>query len=573
MESNEIIDRLPEHLKELIIDQPYNEYTFQDHAIWRYVMRQNLHHLPDIAHNSYLEGLEKTGVKTDFIPRMYGMNRILKEIGWAAVAVDGFIPPSAFMEFQAYNVLVIAADIRPINQIGYTPAPDIIHEAAGHAPIIADPDYSEYLVKFGEIGSKAFRSQKDMELYNAIRHLSILKADPYTEPEDIKNAQLEIQNIEKSDSESSELSQIRNLHWWSVEYGLIGDISNPKIYGAGLLSSISESYSCLKDNVKKLPYSINAAQTGFDITTKQPQLFVTPDFSHLTKVLEEFADNMAFRTGGLSAVNKAIDSMSTATCQLNTGIQISGTFTKVIEHKGNPVFLITSGPTSINIDNKQIRYQGTFHHKEGYSAIVDKIINIPEYDTLEEFAIKELRDELGKVELKFDSGITLCGTPIEYYHNKGHLILITFDNCTIFYNNKILYAPSNGPFEFAIGNEVVSAFPGPADSKAFNWHYPVIKEKTHKIEHDDKALILHEHYGTVRAMREDCFIGGSIEDIWNIIRTDYPDEWLILLEILEVLGRTKNEKLYGKVYDHLYELKKRAEFKKLIENGLAIINN
>ena len=79
---------------------------------------------------------------------MYGMNRILKEIGWAAVAVDGFIPPNAFMEFQAYKVLVIASDIRQLENIEYTPAPDIIHEAAGHAPIIANPDYAEYLTTF-----------------------------------------------------------------------------------------------------------------------------------------------------------------------------------------------------------------------------------------------------------------------------------------------------------------------------------------------------------------------------------------------------------------------------------------
>ena len=101
-----------------------------------------------------VEGLKKTGIEIENIPSMYGMNRILKEIGWAAVAVDGFIPPNAFMEFQAYNTLVIASDIRTIDHIEYTPAPDIIHEAAGHAPIIANPEYAEYLRYFGEIGSR-----------------------------------------------------------------------------------------------------------------------------------------------------------------------------------------------------------------------------------------------------------------------------------------------------------------------------------------------------------------------------------------------------------------------------------
>ena len=76
------------------------------------------------------------------------MNRILKEIGWAVVAVDGFIPPNAFMEFQTNNVLVIASDIRQLKHIEYTPAPDIIHEASGHAPIIANPDYADFLTSW-----------------------------------------------------------------------------------------------------------------------------------------------------------------------------------------------------------------------------------------------------------------------------------------------------------------------------------------------------------------------------------------------------------------------------------------
>src|SRR5437764_7399851 len=106
------------------------------------------------------------------------MNDILAKIGWGAVAVDGFIPPAAFMEFQAYKVLVIACDMRQIHHIEYTPAPDIVHEAAGHAPIIVDREYSNYLQRFGEVGARAMSSKKDFELYQAIRHLSNLKGQP-----------------------------------------------------------------------------------------------------------------------------------------------------------------------------------------------------------------------------------------------------------------------------------------------------------------------------------------------------------------------------------------------------------
>ena len=234
-ESNEILQKLPKHLKQFIKPQNYEDYSAIDQAVWRYVMRKNVDFLSTVAHSSYLEGLKQTGISIDGIPNMYGMNRILKDIGWAAVAVDGFIPPNAFMEFQAYNILVIASDIRQLEHIEYTPAPDIIHEGAGHAPIIANPEYAEYLRRFGEIGCKAISSAKDYELYEAVRYLSIIKEAPNSLEEDIASAEKKVEDLQQNMGAPSEMALIRNLHWWTVEYGLIGTVENPKIYGAGLL--------------------------------------------------------------------------------------------------------------------------------------------------------------------------------------------------------------------------------------------------------------------------------------------------------------------------------------------------
>ena len=141
-----------------------------------------------------------------------------------------------------------------LEHIEYTPAPDIIHEGAGHAPIIANPEYAEYLRRFGEIGCKAISSAKDYELYEAVRHLSIIKEAPNSNEEGIDAAEAKVEVLQKNMGEPSEMALIRNLHWWTVEYGLIGTIENPKIYGAGLLSSIGESAWCMTDEVKKLPY-------------------------------------------------------------------------------------------------------------------------------------------------------------------------------------------------------------------------------------------------------------------------------------------------------------------------------
>src|SRR3989440_3718214 len=324
--TNRAVQTLPKHLLQFAVDQRYEEYTSVDHAVWRFIMRQNIFFLKEYAHKVYFQGLLDTGISFERIPRIEEMNDILGRIDWGAVAVDGFIPPAAFMEFQAYKVLVIACDMRQIHHIEYTPAPDIVHEAAGHAPIIVDREYSNYLQRFGEVGAKAMSSRKDFELYEAIRHLSILKELPNSDPKEVAEATREVEFRQKNLGEPSEMALLSRLHWWTVEYGLIGTLSDPKIYGAGLLSSIGESVSCLEANVKKIPYSIEAKNQPFDITTRQPQLFVCRDFQHLGGVLEQFANSMAYRIGGLEGINKAIECNNIATCEYSSGLQVNGVF-------------------------------------------------------------------------------------------------------------------------------------------------------------------------------------------------------------------------------------------------------
>jgi len=574
---NEVLEKLPRHLMSLVIDQPYNEYTSQNHAVWRYVMRQNVKYLSKVAHGSYLEGLKKTGISINEIPHMYGMNRILKEIGWAAVAVDGFIPPAAFMEFQAYNVLVIAADIRPINQIEYTPAPDIIHEAAGHAPIIADPDYSEYLRKFGEIGSKAFSSATDYRQYEAIRHLSILKADPYTPQEKIRNAEIRLEKIESQLGEPSEMSLIRNLHWWTVEYGLIGDVRKPKIYGAGLLSSIGESYSCLKDDVIKLPYSIDAVHYNFDITTRQPQLFVTPDFEYLTEVLNQFANRMAIRRGGLYGINQAIGSENVATAVYSSGLQVSGIFSKVLTVCEEPVYLQTNSPTQLAFDHQELEDHSKKYHQHGFGSPIGhfKSSQIPP-ELLSESELADIGINQGnRCKIEFVSGITVDGFLKRILQKEGKNLLFTFSDCTVKLKDNILFEPSWGVYDMAVGQIITSVYSGPADADAYELSYPVPEEKTHKIKHDDKAKRLHSYYAEVRKIRESGLKPDDIEMVWKKIKVEYPDEWLLPLEILELAKKFANaDGLQAELSTYLInKIENEPHLSNLIGNGLNHLEN
>lgn len=574
-ESNPLIDRLPAHLKQFIKPQNYEEYTPINQAVWRYVMRKNVDYLSKVAHESYLDGLKKTGIDIDAIPSMYGMNRILKEIGWAAVAVDGFIPPNAFMEFQAYNVLVIASDIRQLEHIEYTPAPDIIHEGAGHAPIIANPEYAEYLRRFGEIGCKAISSARDYELYEAIRLLSILKEAEDTPEADIKKAEDQVDFLQNNMGEASEMARIRNLHWWTVEYGLIGTVDNPKIYGAGLLSSIGESEWCMTDKVKKIPYDISAADVSFDITKPQPQLFVTPDFAYLNMVLEEFANKMALRKGGLSGIKKLIESNALGTIELSTGLQISGVFTNVIENEGKPVYLQCSGKTALAYREKELVGHGTEYHAEGFGSPIGKLkgINL----AIEDMSPRDLAaydiHEGQRVTLEFDGDIKVSGEIITGTRNiQGKILTIKFKDCTVTHGGTVLFMPEWGIYDMAVGKEIVSAFSGPADVNSFDMINHVPSSQTIKQKKSPEREELETLYRNVRLIRENKPAEITLKEAFGAVSGNHPNDWLLTVEIAELANAQGNEDLLEKTLLHLENIKqKRPEVVHLITNGIELI--
>lgn len=574
IETNPLIERLPKHLKQFIKPQNYDEYTPINQAVWRYVMRKNVDYLSKVAHESYTEGLRKTGISIESIPSMYGMNRILKEIGWAAVAVDGFIPPNAFMEFQAYNVLVIASDIRQLENIEYTPAPDIIHEGAGHAPIIANPEYAEYLRRFGEIGCKAISSAHDYEVYEAVRALSILEEAEDTPEEELIKIRQKVDELQNKKVEPSEMAQIRNLHWWTVEYGLIGTVENPKIYGAGLLSSIGESEWCMTDQVKKLPYTIEAVNQSFDITKPQPQLFVTPDFAHLNMVLEQFANQMALRTGGLEGVKKLIDSKAVGTIELTTGLQISGVFSNVIEHKGKPIYVQTVGKTALSYREKELVGHSTEYHSEGFGSPVGKLLNIN--IAIEDMSPRDLQaydiHEGKRVVLEFEGGVKVDGEIITGTRNlRGEIILIQFKDCMVTYQDQVLFRPEWGIYDMAVGKKVISAFSGPADYNSFDMITHVPTTKTIKAKKTEERARLEKCYQEVRDFRENN-VDVDLNKVLELLKIDFPKDWLLTVEIIELATKQQLDELKENAMKHIQKVREnRPEVKHLIDYGLELI--
>ena len=538
IQKNEVLAKLPKHLLQFVKAQHYEDYSAIDQAVWRHVMHKNISYLPSVAHETYLEGLKKTGISTEHIPSMYGMNRILKDIGWAAVSVDGYIPTTTFLEFQAYNVLVIAQDIRRPEHIAYTPAPDIIHESAGHAPIIANPEYAEYLRRLGEIGCRAISSEKEHELYEAIRHLAAVKEAAISTDAIIDEAQERVDFVQNNMGEPSEMSKIKNLHWWTVEYGLIGTLENPKIYGAGLLSSIGESQSCLKPSVEKRWYDISAADQYFDITKPQPQLYVTPDFAHLSFVLEQFSNLMALRQGGANGIRQLIASKQLGTVTYNTGLQISGRFIELIVDEYNrPVYLKTEGTTALAYQQKELIGHGVHYHKHGFGSPIGKLKNINSpIENMSPYDLMAYKIREGEnTKLEFEGGIIVEGEVITGKRTiMGTIILISFKNCTVKHHNQVLFKPEWGVYDMAIGTTIVSAYAGAADADSFDLVYHQQAERTDNTNKSTKTLHLEKLYQEVRTMRESAEINEErMEEILAELNEKYPEDWLLRVEIEE----------------------------------------
>lgn len=544
-----VTDPIPEHLMPYVTEQNPNLYTAIDHASWRFIMHVSKAYFKDHAHQKYLDGLRETGISTERIPLISEMDSCLRRFGWRAVAVVGFIPPAIFLEFQSLGVLVIGCDMRQLDHLAYTPAPDIVHEAAGHAPIVADPEYRHYLRNYGEVARNAIFSKHDIDIYEAIRDLSDVKEDPKSTVEMIAASQARLDKALAESDHVSEAAQLSRMAWWTIEYGLIGNSKKRLIYGAGLLSSVSESYHCLSDQVAKLPLTVDCVDMGYDITRPQPQLYVTENFETLTRVLDEFADRMAFKRGGLEALEKAKQAAICTTTVLDSGLQISSTLASIKkDEKGNLAYLQYQGPSQLSFHDKELDGHGAKYHNLGFGTPIG-LIRLHDGRTVPASQITEkdlsaLGFKSGQSsQLTFTSGVQVEGELIKTLEKEGKTLVLTFQKCIVRWKvggkEEILFQPDWGTFDMACGTNVTSTFGGAADRTPYmkdtgGYRQRPASQKTNRTE-TNKAL--EQLYLQVRQIREDQSAKAQTEKLAKIqteLEQKYPQDWLLRLELLEL---------------------------------------
>jgi phenylalanine-4-hydroxylase len=567
-------ERIPAHLRQHVVEQDYAAYDEIDQAVWRFVLLQTYGRLQHSAHPVYAHGLAETGISVERIPRIQEMDACLSRHGWGAVCVDGFIPPRAFQEFQALGIMTIAADIRIPEHLAYTPSPDIIHESAGHAPILPDPAYRAYLERFGEVGARAFAAPRDARLDGAIRELSSLKEDARSSPEQIARAESAVREARDAAGPPSEAVLLSRLHWWTVEYGLVGSPEDYRIYGAGLLSSLGESHFCHEPSVRKLPLSRACVDVGYDITRPQPQLYVAESFEQLSEILEETAADLAQRRGGPAALEAALASGELATVELNSGIQISGVLGHVRQACGAPALLEFSGPCALAAGGRILPDEGPDAHPGGYVCPIGPLVDGRDPSTLSDRDLRAAAapGETDRVELRFRAGPRVRGRVIGSVRaSDGALQLLRLADASLEHRDARQRVDAKR-CALALGASVRRAFAGPADPRYWPpTDFPTTRAPLarRKARAGDGRLALYRDALRLWEAPASPELVSGFTRIADALRRDFPHEWLLRWNLLECLQKTdQGVVLACRLRDELLEIEERFPREVPISMGL-----
>ncbi|MEP7050733.1 MAG: aromatic amino acid hydroxylase [Pseudomonadota bacterium] len=557
--------RVPHHLRRYVVEQDYAQYTEVDQAVWRFVLLQTYERLQHTAHPAYRQGLAQTGISVERIPRVAEMNACLGRFGWRAVCVDGFIPPRAFQEFQAASILPIAADVRSKDHLVYTPAPDIIHEAAGHAPILPDPRYAAYLRAIGEVGKKAFSSPEDARVYAAIFDLSEVKETRGVRPELVTAAEQRLQAALADVTFTSEASRLSRLYWWTAEYGLIGTPAEYRLYGAGLLSSLWESHACHDAAVRKLPLSAACVEQGYDITRTQPQLFVARDFEQLFDVLGEVDGALAYRAGGDRALAAALRSGEVSTFCFRGGRSAIGQLSSASGTAEQGVLTFT-GRVGFSADGSEpcVFEAGP----RGYHLPFGALANGRDFSA-------QLGQTGRRVALRFACGAELAGELVARTLDAAGNVLSARLADYRFSSVDPGFHEQGAEYVLFAAPDLLTAHAGASDPEFFpnvEALSTTVPKPRARGERERALLCLYER--SINAFRD--HVGSAsvqaFEAVHRELQQAFPDEWLLRWNLLECLCKLSEGRGLARTLEHeLLALELRFSHREPIASGLRYL--
>ncbi len=230
------------------IPQAWDAYTAQEHATWVRLYERQMALLPDRACDEFLRGLDALDLHASGIPDLERLNAALTRLtGWSVVTVPGLVPDAVFFDHLANRRFPAGQFIRKPEQLDYIQEPDVFHDVFGHVPMLADPDFADYMAAYGRGGQRA--------------------------------------------GGLGQLANLARLYWYTVEFGLMATPEGLRIYGAGIVSSKAESVFSLEDpSPNRLGFELERVmRTLYRIDDFQQVYFVIPSIQALqAETLKDF---------------------------------------------------------------------------------------------------------------------------------------------------------------------------------------------------------------------------------------------------------------------------------------------
>ena len=217
------------------IPQDWAAYTPVEHQTWDTLYARQMKILPGRAADVFFDGLKALDLNTGGIPDFETMNPKLQALtGWTVVCVPGLVPDEVFFDHLANRRFPSGQFIRKPDQLDYLQEPDIFHDVFGHVPMLTNPDFADYMEAYGKGGQRA--------------------------------------------ASLGMLHNLARLYWYTVEFGLMQDAGGLRIYGAGIVSSATESVFALEDP--------SPNRLGFDLERVMQTLYRIDDFQQVYFVID-----------------------------------------------------------------------------------------------------------------------------------------------------------------------------------------------------------------------------------------------------------------------------------------------
>lgn len=225
------------------IDQGWDSYAQAEHEVWITLYERQAALLPGRACDEFLRGLDALDLHRSGIPDFKRINEELQRLtGWSVVAVPGLVPDDVFFDHLANRRFPAGQFIRKPDQLDYLQEPDVFHDVFGHVPMLTDPVFADYMQAYGRGGQRALGLGR--------------------------------------------LANLARLYWYTVEFGLMETPQGLRIYGAGIVSSRTESIFALDDpSPNRIGFDLERVmRTPYRIDDFQQVYFVIPSIQTLQEV-------------------------------------------------------------------------------------------------------------------------------------------------------------------------------------------------------------------------------------------------------------------------------------------------